>query len=120
MDALFHTPDRALLADTLACIREKTTLEAAGYLRLQNGERCLKAPDEVTRLFKGYEDALAAQLDLFNAITFNLDQLRYEYPDEVVAQGETPMESLACLVTRYLRQSPTLIPKRRPKPIVIA
>ncbi len=94
MDALFHTPDRALLADTLACIREKTTLEAAGYLRLQNAERCLKNPEEITRLFKSYEDALTAQQDLFDAITFNLDQLRYEYPDEVVAQGETPMESL--------------------------
>jgi error-prone DNA polymerase len=94
MDALFHTPERALLADTLACIREKTTLEAAGYLRLQNEERCLKKPDEIARLFKGYDDALAAQADLFDAITFNLDQLRYEYPDEVVAQGETPMESL--------------------------
>jgi error-prone DNA polymerase len=94
MDALFHTPDRALLADTLACIREKTTLEAAGYLRLQNAERCLKAPDEITRLFKGYQDAITAQQDLFDTINFNLDQLRYEYPDEVVADGETPMESL--------------------------
>jgi error-prone DNA polymerase len=94
MDALFHTPERALLADTLACIREKTTLEAAGYLRLQNAERCLKAPEEITRLFKGYQDAITAQQDLFDAINFNLDQLRYEYPDEVVADGETPMESL--------------------------
>jgi error-prone DNA polymerase len=94
MDALFHTPDRALLADTLACIREKTTLEAAGYLRLQNAERCLKSPAEIARLFKGYQDALDAQQDLFDAITFNLDQLRYEYPDEVVAEGGTPMESL--------------------------
>ena len=94
MDALFHTPDRVLLADTLACIREKTTLEAAGYLALQNAERCLKSPHEITRLFKGYEDAIIAQQNLFDAITFNLDQLRYEYPDEVVAAGETPMESL--------------------------
>jgi error-prone DNA polymerase len=94
MDALFHTPERALLADILACIREKTTLEAAGYLRLQNAERCLKSPAEIGRLFKGYEDALVAQQDLFAAIDFNLDQLRYEYPDEVVAAGETPMESL--------------------------
>ena len=94
MDALFHTPDRALLADIMACIREKTTLETAGYLRLQNAERCLKNPEEVARLFKGYDNALTAQKDLFDAIGFNLDQLRYEYPDEVVAQGETPMESL--------------------------
>ncbi|MEN9874147.1 MAG: hypothetical protein RL186_1044, partial [Pseudomonadota bacterium] len=94
MDALFHDPARTLLADTLACIREKTTLEAAGYLRLHNRERCLKPPAEIIRLFQGYEDALAAPADLFAAIQFRLDDLRYEYPDEVVAEGETPMQSL--------------------------
>jgi error-prone DNA polymerase len=94
MDALFHNPERRLLADVLACIRTKTTLEAAGYLRLQNSERCLKHPDEIIRLFKGFEDCLQAQKKLFDAITFSLDQLAYEYPDEVVAQGETPMDSL--------------------------
>jgi error-prone DNA polymerase len=94
MDALFHNPERRLLADVLACIRTKTTLEAAGYLRLQNSERCLKNPDEIIRLFKGFEDCLQAQKKLFDAITFSLDQLAYEYPDEVVAQGETPMDSL--------------------------
>ncbi|MFN7497391.1 MAG: error-prone DNA polymerase [Hyphomonadaceae bacterium] len=94
MDALFHTPDRRLLADVLACIRTKTTLEAAGYLRLQNSEKCLKPPEEIIRLFKGFEDCLQAQQKLFDAITFSLDQLAYEYPDEVVARGETPMDSL--------------------------
>ncbi len=94
MDALFHMPDRRLLADVLACIRTKTTLEAAGYLRLQNSEKCLKSPEEIIRLFKGFEACLQAQNKLFDAITFSLDQLAYEYPDEVVAQGETPMDSL--------------------------
>jgi error-prone DNA polymerase len=94
MDALFHSPDRALLADVLACIRTKTTLEAAGYLRLQNAEKRLKEPEEIIRLFNGFESFIQSQAKLFDAISFSLDDLRYEYPDEVVAEGETPMQSL--------------------------
>ena len=50
-DALMHAPERRALADLLACIREKTTLEAAGRLTQANAERHLKAPREMARLF---------------------------------------------------------------------
>jgi error-prone DNA polymerase len=103
MDALFHHSDRRLLADTLACIREKATLDCAGFLRLQNAERCLKDPQEMARLYKGYHDAIIAGEDLFNAIHFSLDQLRYEYPDEVVAVDETPIQSLRRLTEEGAR-----------------
>ncbi|GBF57455.1 error-prone DNA polymerase [Candidatus Phycosocius bacilliformis] len=113
MDALFHHRDRRLLCDVLACIRTKTTLEAAGYLRLQNAEKCLKDPDEIIRLFKGFSHCVANQKKLFDAISFSLDQLAYEYPDEVVAPGESPMDSLIRLseagaLTRY----PDGVPER--------
>ena len=41
-DALMHAPERRALADVVACIREKTTLEAAGRLTQANSERHLK------------------------------------------------------------------------------
>ena len=50
-DALMHAPERRPLADVIACIREGTTLEAAGRLTQANAERHLKAPDEMARLF---------------------------------------------------------------------
>ena len=43
-DALMHAPERRMLADVVACIREKTTLEAAGRLTQANAERHLKSP----------------------------------------------------------------------------
>ena len=43
-DALMHAPERRALADVVACIREGTTLEAAGRLTQANAERHLKAP----------------------------------------------------------------------------
>jgi error-prone DNA polymerase len=103
MDALMHDGSRRLLADTLACIRNHVTLDEAGHLRLMNAERRLKPPAEVARLFRGWDDALAAQADLFAAVAFDLDQLRYEYPDEVVAPGETPQQSLVRLAEEGAR-----------------
>ena len=43
-EALMHAPERRALADVLACIREKTMLEAAGRLTQANAERHLKGP----------------------------------------------------------------------------
>jgi error-prone DNA polymerase len=102
-DALFHTPERRLLADLLMCIREKRVLDTAGTARLANAERCLKAPDELVRIFASHPEAIASQQELFDAIDFNLDQLRYEYPDEVVAPDETPMQSLRRLTEQGAR-----------------
>ena len=96
-DALFHDAGRRLMADTLACIREKTTLDAAGTLRLAHGERCLLAPGEFLRRMRACPQAVAAAQELFAAIRFSLDDLRYEYPDEIVAPGETAQQSLVRL-----------------------
>lgn len=96
-DALFHAPGRRLIADVLACIREKTTLDAAGTLRLAHAERCLKPPAEICRLFRAVPDAVTAGHDLFEAARFSLDELAYEYPDEIVAPGETPQQTLVRL-----------------------
>ena len=93
-DALYHHPDRRPLADVLHCIRTHTTIEAAGLALEANAERHLKPPAEMARLFKGREQALANQAKLLERAHFSLDELRYEYPDEVVSPGETPMQSL--------------------------
>jgi error-prone DNA polymerase len=93
-DALYHTSERRALADILTCIREHVTIDAAGFRLEANAERALKPPQELQRLFRGFEDALAAHQTLLDHVHFSLDALRYEYPDEVVHPGETAMESL--------------------------
>ena len=74
-DALMHAPERRALADVLACIREKTTLEAAGRLTQANAERHLKAPREMARLFAEAPEALAETIRFLDGLDFSLDEL---------------------------------------------
>ncbi len=93
-DALYHAPERRLLQDVVTCIREHVRIEAAGRLLEANAERHLKSGAEVTRLFSGYEEAVARTAALADEIDFQLTELVYDYPDEVIGPGETPMETL--------------------------
>ena len=103
--ALYHQPERRPLQDVLACIREKTTIDAAGLRLAAHAERHLKPPTEMARLFRGYEAALARTLEIVEACQFSLDELSYTYPDEPVPPGETPDSHLRTLtyqgVDRY-------------------
>ena len=96
----FHTPERRPLADVLTCIREKTTLQDAGWLLEANAERCLKPGAEMLRLFKGHESAIRRTVEIADRIRFNLKELRYEYPDEPIPPGKTPQQHLEDLTWR--------------------
>ncbi|MFW6413080.1 MAG: PHP domain-containing protein, partial [Oceanicaulis sp.] len=93
-DALYHAPERRLLQDVVTCIREHVRIEAAGRLLEANAERHLKPAREMARLFAGYEDAVARTETIAASIRFELTELVYEYPDEVIGAGETPMQTL--------------------------
>ena len=94
---LYHAPHRRPLQDVLTCIREKCTVAEAGFRLEANAERHLKPAHEMARLFKGYEDALERTREIAEACSFSLDELRYEYPDEPVPEGETPQSHLVDL-----------------------
>jgi len=96
-DILMHAPERRPLADVLTCIREKVTVDSAGLLLECNAERHMKPRDELARLFRGHEDALARTVEIAERCRFSLDELAYTYPDEVVEPGETPQQSLVRL-----------------------
>lgn len=96
-DVLYHVPERRPLQDVMTCIRQHCTIEQAGYRLPANAERHLKAPEEMARLFKGFEPALARTLEIAERCTFNLDELAYEYPDEPVPPGKTPQAHLTDL-----------------------
>ena len=93
-DALMHVPERRTLADVLACIREKTTLEAAGRLTQANAERHLKAPREMARLFADAPEAIAETIRFLDGLAFSLDELRHCYPEELREGHATPQEAL--------------------------
>ena len=85
-DILYDAPDRRMLQDVVTCIRLKTTIDKAGFLKEKHADRFLKMPAEVARLFKRYPEALARTKEIARRCTFSLDELTYSYPTE--AEGE--------------------------------
>jgi error-prone DNA polymerase len=96
-DVHYHAPDRRPLQDVVTCIREKVTIETAGFLLNPNAERHLKSPEEMTRLFARWPHAIHATREFADALHFSLDELRYEYPRETVPDGRTPQQYLEVL-----------------------
>ena len=112
-DVVMHEPGRRPLLDVVTCIREHCTVDQAGYRLAANGERHLKAPEEMARLFRDYPEALVSSLEIVEACTFSLDELRYEYPEEV-SGGENPQAALVRLTwagarNRYPRGIPATV-----------
>ena len=94
-DVHYHAPDRRPLQDVMTAIRHKTTVARAGHLLHANAERHLKTPEEMCRLFARWPHAVHAAREVADDCTFNLEELRYEYPEEVYPEGRTPQEHLS-------------------------
>ncbi|WP_282606994.1 error-prone DNA polymerase [Pelagibius sp. Alg239-R121] len=110
---IMHGPARRPLADVLSCIREKCTIDTAGYRVLDNAERHLKSASEMGRLFQDYPEALACSLEIVERCSFNLDELRYDYPDEITSEGRSPQEELEYLTWKGARRRyPGRVPEK--------
>lgn len=94
-DVHYHIPERRQLQDVLTCIREKCTIQNAGYRLHQNAERYLKSSEEMLRLFAHYPDAIKNTQKIADACTFCLSQLEYTYPKGLTSEGRTHQEELA-------------------------
>jgi len=93
-DVHYHHPARRQLQDVLTCVREKCTIQNAGFLLHKNSERYLKPIDEMVRLFNYYPDAIGRTRELAEACQFTLDSLNYTTPDELTNDGRTLQEKL--------------------------
>jgi len=100
---LFHHPERRILADIVACIREHQRIDEAGYLVSANEERFLKPPEEMARLFADYPEALKNTLVIKEACQFSLDELRYNYPHEPVPDNLSPQAHLENLAQEMIK-----------------
>ncbi len=89
-DTLYHVPARRPLQDVVTCIREKCTIQEAGSRLSANAERCLKTPREMARLFRNHPGALEHTIEIAQRCSFDLSELKYEYPAEPVPEGLTP------------------------------
>ncbi len=93
-DIHYHVAGRQMLQDVLTCIREKTTIERAGFRLFANAERHLKSGAEMQHLFAQDPEAIAQTTRLADKLTFNLDELRYEYPAEIQGESASPQAEL--------------------------
>lgn len=93
----YHNPLRRELQDVLTCVREKCTIQEAGFRLHQNAERYMKEVAEMERLFRKYPDAIKNTMVIAEACNFSLDELKYVYPEEINQSGRSPMEELEFL-----------------------
>ncbi len=93
-DVLFQVPGRRILQDVVTCIRHNVTIDEAGFRRERHADRYLKPPEEMTRLFSRYPEALARTIEIKGRCPFSLDELAYQYPDEATIPGLTPQQAL--------------------------
>ena len=97
-EPLMHHSGRRALLDVVTCIREKKRLADAGALLAKNAERQLKPPREIARLYKDCPEAVEESLRLLSGISFSMDDLCYEYPEETsdgFADPQTALEHFA-------------------------
>jgi error-prone DNA polymerase len=97
-DVHMHRRGRRALQDVLTAIRLAKPLQAAGFDLYPNGERSLRSLQRLQELYPA--PLLAQTLQIAERCTFKLDELRYEYPEEIVPAGETPTSHLLALTMR--------------------
>jgi error-prone DNA polymerase len=105
-DVHYHVPGRQPLQDVLTAIRHGCPVSELGNRRFANAERHLKSADLMRRLFADMPDAVLRTQEIADRCTFSLDELRYEYPEELCPEGRDTFEYLKQLTwdgagTRY-------------------
>ncbi len=93
-DIHYHVDSRRILHDVVTCIRQGVTVDELGQQREVSSDRYIKPPEEMYRLFRGYENAVARTIEIANRCTFSLDEVQYQYPDEHFFDGRSAQEAL--------------------------
>jgi error-prone DNA polymerase len=93
---LMHTRSRKPLQDMLSATRLNKPVAECGFALHPNAEAHLRSRQRLAALYA--PEWLAATLHIAGACAFSLDELRYEYPEEIVPAGHTPASWLRALV----------------------
>ncbi len=97
-----HHPQRRVLQDTITAIRLGRKLTELGLDGESNGQRHLRSLDQIAKL---YPPALIdATIEISQQCQFVLDELRYEYPRELVPQEYTASAWLRELTEAGIRR----------------
>jgi len=108
-DVHMHARDRKKLQDVMTAIRVQQPLHSVGRSLKPNAERYLRSIGRLSAIHPAR--LLAATRDVAARCGFSLSEIRYEYPRELVPEGETPathLRKLTCegMARRYPRGAP--------------
>ncbi|CAK2051551.1 DNA polymerase III subunit alpha [Vibrio crassostreae] len=95
---LMHNANRLPLQHSLTAIKYQKSVTEVGSHLLANAERCLRSINKLSHIFK--TEWLEESNRISELCDFDLGSLRYEYPSELIPQGETPMSYLRMLVEK--------------------
>jgi len=101
-DVHMHARSRRALQDALTATRLRTTVERAGFALYSNGQRHLRSLPRLNELYP--RELIDATLAIAERCRFSLDELRYEYPHEIVPGGETPSSWLRQLTLQGMHR----------------
>ncbi|MFN2300872.1 MAG: PHP domain-containing protein, partial [Gammaproteobacteria bacterium] len=87
-DVHMHRRGRRVLQDIVTAIRHRCTVAQAGARLFASGERHLRTLERLSGIYPA--PLLAETVRIADQCRFSLDELRYEYPEEVVPPGFTP------------------------------
>ena len=89
---LMHVRSRKPLQDTLTAIRLGKPVAECGYALAANAEQHLRSRLRLANIYP--PETLAETINIASQCHFSLDELRYEYPEEVIPKGLTPASYL--------------------------
>ena len=102
-DVEMHVRSRKPLHDVLTAIKLGQPVAQCGYALSSNAEKHLRTRLRLSTLFP--PEALAQTIHIARRCTFSLDEVKYQYPEEIVPAGMTP--------DSYLREQTYLGATRR-------
>jgi error-prone DNA polymerase len=101
-DVLMHVRARKPLQDALTATRLAKPVAECGFALEPNAEAHLRSRQRLAALYPA--DWMAATLRIAALCAFSLDELRYEYPEEIVPEGHTPASWLRTLTEAGARR----------------
>ncbi len=93
-----HCASRKALHDVFTALHHNTSIQQLGRRRLSNSQQHLRPPEKLAQM---YPPALLEEtLHVASLCHFSLEELRYEYPEEVVPPGASANQYLRELVAQ--------------------
>ncbi len=103
-DVHYHRSQRMLLHDCVTAIRNGTTIDHVHSQRFANSQRHLRSLAELRQVYRSLPGALERTVEVAARCNFRLDELRYEYPEELAPEGVTALQHLKRLTWEGAKQ----------------